>query len=324
MYCTKLQPCAVVRGRVAIALATLGVSTAFPATAYMSPRRFMGSAPIESCARCHELEMQLEQRDALIKCLLESPSPAAGHSSSPTPPATKTDGTTKVNSVARVVHDDAELEAAIRDPSCSAIALLPHQRYCIWAQPLVVTRKSLLLYGNDSTVECSLVLKHSTLLARGIHFMGSDDGRSMPIIDAGFDSRVMLDSCTLRNGREGVYLGNGSMATLADTIISDNIRGIFEGIQCRLTLKRCTFRRNLFHTVLLGVAELSPHRRAEMLCRSVEENGGGNVMETDGSRADFVFSYNPVADEYTDCLREGRPVLLTGEESTANLCDPVW
>lgn len=254
--------------------------------------------------RCQRLEQMLLQRDDLIRTLLRSATKGAVHSSAHCPPVA-------------VATDDASLEAALRGGSPSVV-LAPHTTFTLLPHPFQLRDRRIVLFGGPGTrLEASLALRSSTLHASDIVFFAPSG--SLPVFDVGGHSQVVLSNCTAEGGRDGVYLSGDSSCQLRHCRMVRNIRGLFEGLGCTAECKGTEFSGNVFHAVLLGGARCT-HERAQLF---TSPQGDGNTVDT-SSRADVVFQYNPMLDVYSDCIKAGRPVVLTAEESTANLCDESW
>jgi hypothetical protein len=150
---------------------------------------------------------------------------------------------------------------------------------------------------------------------------------ALPVVEANSGGLVHLAHATLRDGRDGVYLASGARLLSQSSRLVNNSRGVFEGFRCAMQLQGGnTFDGNLFHMVLLG--NPSPDRMEELTGgRLGSINNSTNdccFAASERTRGDFAFKYNPVLDQYADVYKDGVPVVLTEQESTANLVDPTW
>lgn len=285
--------------------------------------------------RITELEEMLLKRDSMIRSLLLSSANSDTTTAAGSLPTTSTAMKTPQTHAAAAdvdrftpqytrVSNDEELERAFKNRA-PFIALAEGRRYVLLPQPCHVREASIVLFGK-AEIEGSLKLSNCTLDATDVTFISPE--RHLPVIDAtGPKSRVRLTACSLRNGRDGLYLSNGASGTLRQCDVRDNVRGVFEGLGCRLSVGSSHFCGNWFHAVLLTNPK---HERAleffpeEPL--DTEKKKDANVADKahPDTRADVVFQYNPMEDRYNDVFFNGLPVVLTDEHSTANLCDATW
>ena len=209
------------------------------------------------------------------------------------------------------VEDDEQLERALKVAS-PRVLLLPGRDYSLLPAPFVVRGEKRIEIVGAAALTASFKLSDGASLSMNEVQLVSH-APSLPAVEAS-GSIVMLANCTIRGGRDGVYLSSGSHLTCTRCRFEGNARGVFEGFRCAIHLAENTFENNLFHLVLLSSAS---HKR-------VEEVQLTNSFAGERTRGDVVFQYNPVSDHYSDIFRGGVPVVLTEEHSTANLVDPTW
>jgi hypothetical protein len=258
--------------------------------------------------RIQELEEMVNQRDIMIRSLL------MGQSAATQPPMTSptTEGSSYL-----LVSSNEDLEKAFKQ-RVPSIGLVSGQRYVLLPQPCRVRDAKMVLFGN-AEIEGSLVMSNCILDATDVTF--TSPNRSLPAIDmTGSKSHARLNTCTLRGGRDGLYLSNGARGTLRGCHVQGNVRGVFEGLGCGVSVASSHFDENWFHAILLG----SPRHERALHFFQDPPCDGNTKSSTETTRADVVLQYDPVEDRYSDVFRDRVPVILTEEYSTANLCDPAW
>lgn len=224
---------------------------------------------------------------------------------------------------------DRELEQALKK-KVRRVTLVRGQRYNLLPVPFHLKDAHIAISGEEGTVvEGSWKLVQCAVDVSGVRLVGTSP--SLPVIDASSQSSVSLQDCTLEGGRDGVYLSLSSNANLDRCVVQQNIRGLFEGHHCRASCRGSTFRNNFFHCVWLS--KPASHSRVKDFVSPPQSNvfdadeHGSSSSDDDEvrkCRGDVAFQYNPVEDSYADVLKNGKPVVLTSEQSTTNLSDPSW
>jgi hypothetical protein len=273
--------------------------------------------------RVEDLEEMLLKRDAMIRVLLTGGGGGSAGGCGST--STSTPAQAEALTAQHCVHvaNDMELERAFKQRA-PFIALAEGKRFVLLPQPCHVRDASIVLFGK-AEIEGCLKLTNCTLDATDVTFVSPE--RHLPIIDAtGAKGNVRLTNCSLCGGRDGLYLSNGARGTVRRCNVRDNVRGVFEGLGCHVSVTSSQFTGNWFHAVLLNNPK---HDRAlqffpEDPATATPHSGNTTAKSHPSTRADVVFQYNPMEDRYSDVFYNGVPVVLTDEHSTASLCDATW
>lgn len=269
-----------------------------------------------------------------------------------------------------IAETNQQLITALQTPGARIVLKQGHTYLLDMYEPLVIERTHVSIIGNDSTVVGSLCLRNSAVLDAcdvSLFAPPMSDGASaytcmpegkvakpntrpesgplagasrlMPVISATVKSKVFLQNCNLINGRDGVYLGISSTAQLTNVGVRNCVRGVYEGVGCRLTTTSCAYCGNYYQLVLLGPDK---EKRASEIFAAVPP--AANTFEAIAkpeevcppslrcvkpvllkkTRADVALDQNPITDTYEDCYVAGKPVTLPEELSSAGLSDPVY
>lgn len=306
---------------------------------------------------------------------------------------------TRENGACYVVRTSPELFDALRgrgSESASRTIILEGSLFVLdWYTQVIVDRAKVTLIGNGATI-----IGHLAVRGRGAVLSISDaflfapgtaslqqgggggantslplprappplEGMSvmplLPVLSATISAGLHLTRCTISNGRDGVYLGMASHATLSDVTIINCTRGLYEGVGCRTSLlASCRFAQNRYHVVLLG--EDSRERASLLGCyppsKAPVEEGSPKAKIAESSKtgsckysvkfttvasmeeisppdfhctsppltlqenkAQVVLQHDPIADIYDDCWSDGVHLELSEEDRTAGLSDPVY
>lgn len=235
------------------------------------------------------------------------------------------------------VADASELEAVLRgktradavsaqDEGAVPSYLLTEPAYVLPTAPTTVQGSRRVDLFVEAGSRCTIVGSISVskgaklVLNGGIDVQATEGMPCIEVVGAQFKVCASADApVVLRGGRDGVYLSGGGQCHLTHCHLCENGRGLFEGFRCQATLQNCRFTRNTFHCVLLG----DRTRRHEDVISAFVSSENVHAPESEGTRGDFVFSYNPVLDTYEEVYKDGRVVVLSSN-NTLGLSAPSW